>query len=115
MTKLISCKNCKNKCCEEIAIPIATPSTSDNFQVLKWCLYHPGVSIEIDKKGDWWVKFNSRCSKLDKFGKCIIYIKRPPVCRSLELKHCDANNPPKQVFKTVEEYENWLSKVFKGK
>ncbi len=110
---MINCKECKYKCCEEIAVQISTPKSADDFKDIKWYLYHPGISIEIDKDDIWWVKFNSRCGKLDKTGNCKIYPERPPVCRNLSLKECDANNPPKHEFRSVKAYEQWLRKVFK--
>ncbi len=111
--KLVDCEKCRDKCCEEIAVHIATPSSADDFRNIRWFLYHPGVSIEVDKNGCWWTKFDSACSKLDKHGKCTIYPKRPPVCKNLMVENCDANNPPKEEFRSVRAYERWLKRVFK--
>ena len=94
-----------------LVVEIETPETKDDFEYVKWYLFHKGVCVYIDNDDAWNVQFDSKCKHLDKKGRCMIYEKRPPVCREYHVKDCDMNREEiKEFFETAEEYEEWLEK-----
>jgi len=106
---MITCDDCNGSCCRKLVVEIDTPRNKDDFEDIKWYLYHPGVSIYIDMNDKWNVQFNSQCSKLDKDGRCSIYEKRPPVCKNAKVKDCEMNKPDvKIMFKTLEDYKEFI-------
>jgi len=111
---MITCDKCDDNCCKILVVEIEAPRTRDDFQDIKWYLYHPGISVYIDLDDAWNVQFDSQCKYLDENGKCLIYDKRPPVCRESAVEDCHKNKKEiKHFFGTVEEYEAWLIKRFK--
>ncbi|MBW2990949.1 YkgJ family cysteine cluster protein [Candidatus Woesearchaeota archaeon] len=108
---MITCDKCDGNCCQLLVVEIETPETRDDFEDIKWYLFHKGVTVYIDKDDLWNVQFDSKCKHLTKDGRCKIYKKRPPVCREYHVKDCDMNNADiKEFFGTVKEYEAWLRK-----
>ena len=98
---MITCDNCSGDCCKTIAIYIDKPKSKDDFEDIKWYLYHENVYVYIDNKNDWLVLFPSKCMHL-KNGRCAIYDKRPPVCREAKIAECERNiKETKVLFKTA--------------
>jgi len=111
---MIDCEECDGDCCRKLAVDIDTPKTKEDFEDIKWYLYHPGTYTYIDVDGKWCLQWNISCMHL-KDGKCMIYEKRPPVCRKAKVKECERNEKEIKVFfRNVEEYGEWLkTKKFK--
>jgi len=108
---MITCDECRGECCRVLVIEIDTPKTRDDYEDIKWYLYHPGVSVYIDMNNAWNVQFNTKCKYLDENGRCLIYDKRPPVCKKAKVEECQKNKREvKYFFASVEEYEAWLNK-----
>ena len=109
---MITCDECKGKCCKTLAVQLETPTTYDDYEDIFWYLYHkPGI-VFIDMKDRWWIEFPVKCSKLDKNGRCSIYATRPPVCRKAKVEHCDMNQEDvKIMFSNEDEYKEYFESV----
>ena len=106
---MITCDKCDGNCCQVLVIEIETPETRDDFEDIKWYLYHPGVSVYIDTDNAWNVQFDSKCRYLGGNGRCLIYDKRTPVCRKARVEECHVNKKEiREFFGSVENYEKWL-------
>lgn len=108
---MITCDECNGECCKMIAIDIDTPKTREDFENIRWYLYHKGLSVYIDNEGTWLVQIPFPCMHRKKDGKCAIYDRRPPICRTYSPKTCERNiEEVKVMFRTVEDYDRWLRK-----
>ncbi|MBD3314005.1 hypothetical protein GF345_06185 [Candidatus Woesearchaeota archaeon] len=108
---MITCDDCNGMCCRKLAVHIDTPKTKDDFEDIKWYLYHEGISVYIDNEDDWLVMFPSKCRHLAKDGRCAIYDNRPPVCREAEVSECERNiKEIKHLFSEPEDLNNYLKK-----
>jgi Fe-S-cluster containining protein len=109
-TGLVPCLAC-TQCCYYVAIEIDTPETREDFDHIRWYLYHPGIEIFIDHDEKWNVLFHSRCSQLQHDGKCAVYDHRPIICRDYSEKTCEPNtNEPaeKVLLKNADDLEEWM-------
>jgi Fe-S-cluster containining protein len=109
---MVTCLDCGGKCCKSIAIQIDTPKSVDDYQDLKWYLYHPGLSVYLDSDKEWLVEIPIRCRHLDKKGKCRIYSRRPPICKDFDTKTCEENKGEVLVkLKTPEDVDRHVRKL----
>ena len=108
--RMVSCEDCKGDCCTGIAIDIPAPRSGEDFEDIRWYLYHERAHVYIDRDGDWVVEMELACEKRDpKTGRCTIYDDRPPMCRDAKLSECERNREDARVrFRTVEDYDRWL-------
>jgi len=108
---MITCAECEGDCCKVLVVEIDTPKTRDDYEDIKWYLYHPDVSVYIDTDNAWNVQFDTKCRYLSDDDKCLIYDKRPPVCRKARVEECEKNKKEiKEFFRSIEDYEAWLKK-----
>ena len=113
---MINCDECGGECCKILVIEVETPESKDDFEDIKWYLYHPGVKVYIDVYNHWNVQFDTKCKYLSDDNKCLIYNKRPPVCRQAEVKDCHKNKKEiKKFFNSVEEFEAYLKSISPSK
>ena len=106
---MVTCDECGGECCKKLAFHVEAPATRNDFEDMKWYLYHEGAIVYIDNEGDWMVQVQIRCSKLDKNGRCTIYEKRPPICRDSKVEECEKNaNEMSIVFRNVKELEEYM-------
>lgn len=106
----MNCKNC-GQCCSYVTIPLDTPTTKREYDMLIWALYHENIWVFLDHDGDWFIEFKTKCKALTKENLCGVYEKRPDICRNHDPENCEFNNkesPYKEVFKTVEELEKYF-------
>lgn len=85
----ILCKNCKQPCCDNMAITLKKSQKGLNLAKLKkgdW-LYVAGITWVKKSNGLW------KCVAFDiKTGLCKIYRYRPPLCRSFQCKYAKKNS-----------------------
>lgn len=111
MKKIVTCDKCRGECCRKIAFHIGPVYTKEDYEDMKWYLYHEGVIVYIDNEGDWLAQVPVKCSKLDEKGRCTIYDKRPPICRQSKVEECEMNSDEMSViFNTVEDLEKYMRK-----
>jgi Fe-S-cluster containining protein len=110
---MVTCEDCKGKCCKYIAIETDIPDCLDDWDQIKWLLMHEGVSVYLDNEGDWVVEVTTRCKNLGENNKCKIYDTRPDLCEDHEVETCVMNGTGKVekiLFKTAEDVDKYLKK-----
>jgi len=111
---MITCDKCKGQCCKTLAVQLETPTTYDDYEDIYWYLYHKPAIIYVDVEDRWWIEFPTKCSKLDKNGKCTEYETRPPVCRKAKVQDCEVNKEEiKIMFKDEKEYKEYFDEIKK--
>lgn len=89
MAKENQCGQCVGLCCRYVALPIETPEDKQDYDDIRWYLCHEGVTIFVED-GDWYINVKNKCRHLaDEDYECMIYDKRPKICRKYKYKDCD--------------------------
>ena len=111
------CKKCDAKCCRYFALQIDTPKHKDDFENIRWYLAHKRVMIYIDKR-KWYLEVGNECRYHTKENGCRIYKKRPAICREHNPETCEfiaGDFKHEKSFTTIDEFDDYLGKRFKGK
>jgi Fe-S-cluster containining protein len=83
------CEKCAGLCCRYFAFPIETPESRSDYDDVRWFLCHEGVAIFVSE-GDWYIEIKNKCRHLsEKDNRCLIYEKRPKICRGYRHSDCD--------------------------
>jgi len=83
------CEKCNGLCCRYFALPIETPETREDLDDIRWYLCHRDVTVFVED-GEWYVSIRNKCRHLsEKDYKCLIYDKRPKICRKYKHAECD--------------------------
>ena len=83
-----TCEKCGAECCTYFCFEIDEPDSCEEFEDVRWYLYHEGVTVHVDD-GDWYISIENRCKNLTGNGLCLIYEERPLICRGYSLENCD--------------------------
>ncbi|MBN1509987.1 MAG: YkgJ family cysteine cluster protein [Sedimentisphaerales bacterium] len=84
------CEQCTGLCCRYFALPIETPRNREDYDDIRWYLCHRNTSVFVEK-GDWYLSVSNKCRHLSqKNHTCLIYDRRPNVCRTYRHDDCDA-------------------------
>jgi Fe-S-cluster containining protein len=78
----LPCDKCNGLCCRYFCFQIDTPDDYDEFEDIRWYLYHEGVRVHVDEDGDWYIQMDNVCKNLGEDNLCMIYDDRPLICRS---------------------------------
>ncbi len=108
---MVTCEECKSKCCKYIAIETDAPDCLDDWDQIKWLLMHEGVSVYLDNEGDWIIEVITKCKNLGPDNNCKIYDIRPDLCQNHEINSCVMNGTGKVevlLFKTPEDVDKHL-------
>ncbi|HHH75873.1 MAG TPA: YkgJ family cysteine cluster protein, partial [Phycisphaerae bacterium] len=84
----MKCGTCGGKCCRYFCFEIDEPDDVDEFEDVRWYLYHEGVTVHVDE-GDWFISIANRCNSLNDDNTCSVYDNRPLICRKYSQSHCD--------------------------
>jgi Fe-S-cluster containining protein len=83
------CQKCKGLCCRYFALPIETPETKEDYDDIRWYLCHKDITVFVED-GDWHLNVKNKCRHLSaKDYTCLIYNKRPRICRQYKHADCD--------------------------
>ena len=83
------CRKCTGLCCRYFAHPIEDPEDWDDYDDIRWYLCHEDVTVFLED-GDWYINIKNKCNHLsEKDHKCLIYDKRPKICRGYKTEDCD--------------------------
>ena len=83
------CDKCAGLCCRYFAFPIETPESRSDYDDIRWFLCHEGIAVFVSE-GDWYIEIKNKCRHLsEKDNKCLIYEKRPKICRGYRHSACD--------------------------
>jgi uncharacterized protein len=108
------CEQCKAECCRYITTIVDTPEDEEDWDEIKWMLMHEGVTIYVDEDDDWNVEVMTKCKHLGDDHKCMIYDKRPKVCRDHGTHECEENEDsfePTIHFEKPEDVDEYLKKI----
>jgi len=102
------CEFCDAKCCRYFALPIDKPSTSEEFDYVRWYLLHERASVFVED-GDWFLLVHTPCKELGPDNRCQIYETRPQICREYSTTRCEYDDlfVFEQYFETPEQVEEY--------
>ena len=106
------CEYCTAKCCQYFALPIETPETREEFDNLRWYMYHSDpahpVQLFVDD-GTWFLMVNQKCRHLQPDHRCGVYEIRPQICRDYTTKGCeyDGDGLYDMFFETPEQLHEY--------
>jgi len=111
------CGFCTNsKCCTYITQEIETPRSKYDFSTLLWEVSHEDISVYKDDDG-WYLLVDAKCTHLGDGGKCMIYDKRPQICRDHSNDYCefdtDAEDGFELYFNNYQSFLKYCKKRFK--
>ena len=94
---------------------IDTPESLEDFEDIKWYVLHKNVNVYVDEDYVWHIEFITPCEFLGDDNKCLIYDKRPKICREYDQEECTFHNEysERYSFKTIEDVEKYIEEVFK--
>ena len=105
------CTRC-GTCCTTVGVEIETPETEEDFEDIKWYLYHKGLTVYIDRDGDWNVEIHTKCKHLKKNNTCSMYDNRPSVCKDYDDRVCDICDDDEVIeFKTAKDVDEHVKKL----
>ena len=87
-SKKVLCYKCTGHCCRYFALPIDAPEDWDDYDDIRWYLTHEHVSVFLEDD-DWYINVQNKCKHLGKDYRCMIYDKRPKICRGYNTSDCD--------------------------
>ncbi|HOX28600.1 MAG TPA: YkgJ family cysteine cluster protein, partial [bacterium] len=102
---------CNAKCCRYTALVIDTPRSRKDFDDIRWFVCHEDVSVYKDQEDNWVLEFVSLCKNL-KNNRCMIYDKRPDICRDYNPDKCTADSKDqdaKILFKEPSDVEKFTA------
>jgi len=112
-----TCQKCGAKCCRYFCFEIDEPEDFEDFDDIRWYLFHEGVTVHIDE-GDWYISIENRCKALDENNLCTAYDERPLICRKYNPPNCDnseADYGYDELFTCPEELEAYARKILGDK
>ena len=110
------CEYCTAKCCRYFALPIETPESREDFDNLRWYMYHSTESARVQLFVDdevWHLMVNLPCEKLQPDHRCGVYDIRPQICRDYTTKSCeyDGDGLYDMYFETPEQLHEYARAV----
>lgn len=88
-----TCEGCGGLCCQSFVLPLDTPETREDFDVLRWLVLHRSVQFLVQGT-QWEIEIGLPCEKLQADGRCGIYGRRPQVCVEYDVATCERHRPP---------------------
>jgi Fe-S-cluster containining protein len=83
------CDDCiPAKCCMYFSVEIDEPEDMDDWNDMLWILAHRDAEIYMDDDR-WYVLVKNPCRFYDPVKKCLIYTRRPRICRSHTWEDCE--------------------------
>ncbi len=106
------CSRCNSLCCRHIAIEIDRPVSKKDYDNIRWYLMHKKVSVFVDHKSNWFIKFDTPCENISN-NACAIYDQRPKICRDYPEDGFDCEkqgdgNYYKMLFDSEESFCDYL-------
>ena len=110
-----NCTDCDGACCKYVSVEIDCPEELEDFENVKWYINHQKVSVYVDEDYSWYLQFSTPCKHLGEGNTCMVYEKRPAICRGYSHDECTFHNDDYKelfTFNTMEEVENYVRDVF---
>lgn len=81
------CRRC-SRCCAYFCLEVDEPECLRDWDDFAWIIAHEGAALHIS--GDTWqLIVHNRCRHLDAEGRCLVYDRRPKICREHEPGECE--------------------------
>ncbi len=106
-----TCKECNQECCRSVIVEMDEPTTSGDWEDIKWQVAHKNVKVILDNEDAWCIEFLTDCNHLDENGACKIYDKRPAMCRGHSPETCVINGEGdyyEVILHSIEDVEKYL-------
>ena len=114
----VRCERCTGLCCRYFALPLDTPEEWGAFDDIRWYLCHEDVTVFVEE-GDWYLNVNNKCKHLSPDDyRCLIYDKRPRICRNYKTDDCDRTSDEYNYelhFTSAEQMEEYMRIKFGAK
>ena len=107
------CRICGAKCCKYFSFEIDEPETFEEFEDVRWYLFHEGISVHIDE-GDWYISIDNKCKMVGEDNTCMDYDNRPLICRKYVMDNCDHTDGDygyDELFTTPEQLDDYARKT----
>jgi Fe-S-cluster containining protein len=110
------CEFCTAKCCHYFALPIDPPTTSEEFDFIRWYLLHDRATV-FTEDGDWYLLVHTTCKHLLPDNRCGIYETRPQICRDYSTDNCEYDDEwtYERYLETPEQVEEYREAVLQKK
>lgn len=107
------CDDCAAKCCRYFALEIDEPETRADFEDLRWYLCHERCLLYVADE-TWYLHIESDCRYRGPDSRCLIYERRPAMCREHSTDDCEQAEPWAYdlKFTTLEELETYIAARF---
>jgi Fe-S-cluster containining protein len=108
----VLCNYCTAKCCRYFALPIETPETREDYDNMRWYMFHGRVAVFVED-GDWYLLVNHDCQHLQDDNRCGIYEDRPKICRKYTTDECEYDDDAvyDKFFETPEQLWEYADAV----
>ncbi len=106
------CGYCSGKCCRYFALPIDKPTNYEEFDFVRWYLYHERAAVFVED-GTWYLLVFNECKELGDDNLCRVYEKRPQICREYSTEKCEYDDLFifEQYFETPDQVEEYAEAV----
>src|SRR5687768_5829709 len=107
------CDHCSAKCCKYFALHIDTPTSRDDFDMLRWFLLHDRATV-FTEDGAWYLLVYTECKHLQPDNRCGIYDTRPQICRDYSTNDCEFEDDAvyDQYFEMPEQVAEYMEARF---
>ncbi len=97
------------KCCMYFSIEIDEPENDGDYDDLLWIIAHRDTEIYVNEDR-WYLLVRSPCRFYDPIKRCLIYTRRPRICRSHTTDECEFDDDYgfDLHFHTYEELERYI-------
>ncbi len=102
---------CRGMCCRYVTTKIDAPRTKIDWDEIYWFLCHENVEVFIESR-KWYVLFDTPCKNLDAKSRCVVYPRRPYVCREHEVENCEywGEGEGKVTLRTPEDLKRFMKR-----
>jgi Fe-S-cluster containining protein len=84
----VLCNHCTAKCCRYFAMAIEDPTTSRDWEFVRWYLMHEAATV-FSEDGTWYLLVHTKCKHLQSDNRCGTYLTRPTICREYTTNDCE--------------------------
>lgn len=106
------CGHCPAKCCRYLALPIDTPKTFGDFEIIRWYVLHERAAV-FTEEGTWYLLIQTKCRELGDDHRCAGYDHRPRICREYSTENCEFEDDwtYENYFETAEQVREYVEAV----
>jgi len=81
------CRRCA-RCCGYFSLEVDEPENLRDWDDFAWIIAHEGAALHVS--GDTWqLVVHNRCRHLSQEGGCLVYDRRPSICKEHEPGECE--------------------------